>query len=89
MDREVIFAKANALIKVVKTIETPNIEQKVIVDSCNILIQEAKAIKKDELIDLQIVSWDENSNCASKIEIKFNLTQIITVLKPGKWGLGV
>jgi len=88
MEREVILKKARALIKTVKTIETSNVKDRVIVDSCNTLIQEAKAIKKAELIDLQKVSWDENSNSVSKTEINFNLTQIIAVLKP-EWGIGV
>ena len=81
MDREIIYNKAKAISETIKKIEESDIVNKMIVDSCNRLIQEAKTIEKDNLADLKEVSWDKDNGCASKEEIDFNLSQILAVFK--------
>ncbi|MBU4304594.1 MAG: hypothetical protein KJ893_03060 [Candidatus Omnitrophica bacterium] len=79
MDKEIIYNKAKALKETIEKIKGSDIKNEMIVNSCNILIQEAKAI--DNLTDLQEVCWDKNTKSAAKAEIDFNLGQILAVLR--------
>lgn len=87
MDKGVIYNKARALKKTIEKINGQDIKNKMIVDTCNTLIQESKAIEKDNLKDLKEVSWDENTKSAAKAEIDFSIGQILAVLEPN-WSIG-